>query len=103
MPIGQVAQEQRQQTALSPEGEAFLRSVGIDPSQVTPEVIQTALQIMQDPSKQKQIQDMIQKLVSQGYTQDDAQKFVFALIVKAIIDQSQQGSNPAPPQQGGGQ
>jgi len=103
MPIGQVAQEQRQQTALSPEGEVFLRSVGIDPSQVTPEVIQTALQIMQDPSKQKQIQDMIQKLVSQGYTQDDAQKFVFALIVKAIIDQSQQGSNPAPPQQGGGQ
>jgi len=112
MPLGQEAQQQtqaQQVPALSPEGEAFLRSVGIDPAQVTPEVIQTALQIMQDPSKQQQIQDMIQKLISQGYTESDAQKFVFALIVKAIIDQmsqaqaQQQGGEVPPQQQGGGQ
>jgi len=112
MPLGQAFQQQaqaQQVPALSPEGEAFMRSVGIDPALVTPEVIQMALQIMQDPSKQQQIQDMIQKLISQGYTESDAQKFVFALIVKAIIDQMnqaqapEQGGEMPPQQQGGGQ
>jgi len=100
MPIGQAVQQaqQPQVPPLSPEGRQFLASVGIDPDSVTPDVIQEALMIMQDPARQKEIQDMIQTLVQRGYTEGDAQKFVFALLVKAILDRKAESSaSPAEP------
>ncbi|MEN2997423.1 MAG: hypothetical protein ABDH28_00065 [Brevinematia bacterium] len=71
---------------LSEADKKFLSAVGINPDEVTPDVLKMAKDILEDPDMKPQIQQMVQELVAKGYQQADAQAMVVVTIIKSILD-----------------
>lgn len=84
MPIGQPSNNN--QVALSDAEKKFLEAVGIDPSDITPEVIRMANDMIQDPELVPTIQQMYQEFTSKGYSDRDAKAMILVLIIKSILD-----------------
>lgn len=68
----------------------MLASIGIDPSLVTPEVLQTVAMLLQDPQVKQQVEQVKKELMAKGYTEADANVYVVVMLIKSVIDTMQQ-------------